>query len=407
MEQGRVIRMSEALDTIGTHPVHPAANAFPLLTADEAAALAYDIRRHGLRKPITLVERDGRSFVLDGRNRYRACLAVGVRPYFDTYSGDDPVSFVISQNLMRRHLTESQRALAAAQLANLQPGANQHVVASNEATTQAEAAAALHVSRSSVQRARRVLEQGTEGLVDAVRRGDVDVGFAAQFSKRPADEQDAFVERVIDALKTKRTVNAKQVARTLQRELVADQIRREPAPLPTGPFRVIAADPCWRYDVRDEDGTHRGNVDYPTMTPQEIAALPVLERAHTDAVLWLWITNAMLIDGAHLPILDAWGFVGKTILTWEKDRMGLGNYLRNITEHCIVAVRGAPTLMLTNETTMIHAARREHSRKPDEFYALVERLCPGSKLELFAREQRDGWRTWGAEETKFAAAAAV
>ncbi len=399
--------MSEHATTIGVHKIHPAANAFPMLTPDEHAALAYDIRRNGLRRPITLIEVDGETYVLDGRNRYSACLQVGVRPYFDSYNGDDHVAFVISQNLTRRHLTESQRALAAAQLATLRPGANQREVASNEATTQADAAGALKVSRSSVQRARRVLDHGVPELVDAVRRGDVDVGFAAQFSKRSEDEQRAFVDRMIETLKTKRNANAKQVARSVHRERLADEIKREPQPMPDGPFRVIVADPCWRYDLRDEDGTHRGNVDYPTMTPDEIAALPVRERAHHDAVLWLWITNAHLIEGAHLPILKAWGFEGKTILTWRKDRMGLGNYLRNITEHAIIAVRGSAVVMLENETTDLYAPRREHSRKPEEFYKLVEKLCPGSKLELFAREPRNGWHSWGAESQKFAAGASA
>ncbi|MGA2513319.1 MAG: MT-A70 family methyltransferase, partial [Candidatus Limnocylindrales bacterium] len=91
------------------------------------------------------------------------------------------------------------------------------------------------------------------------------------------------------------------------------------------------------------------------------------------------------------------GFEPKTILTWAKDRMGTGDWLRGQTEHCLMCVRGHPTVTLTNQTTLLHGPMREHSRKPDEFFTLVESLCPGSKLELFAREARPGWAAWGAE----------
>lgn len=84
-----------------------------------------------------------------------------------------------------------------------------------------------------------------------------------------------------------------------------------------------------------------------------------------------------------------------------KPKIGVGEWLRGQTEHVILAVRGKPTVLLTNESTVLTAPTREHSRKPEEFFALVERLCPGSKVELFAREQRPGWSAWGAETTKF------
>ena len=102
--------------------------------------------------------------------------------------------------------------------------------------------------------------------------------------------------------------------------------------------------------------------------------------------------------------LGAWGFHDKNVLTWVKDRMGLGNWLRCQTEHCILAVRGAPVVTLTNQTTVLVAPSREHSRKPTNFYDLVEALCPGSKLEMFAREPREGWQSWAAARHSFEAA---
>ena len=109
--------------------------------------------------------------------------------------------------------------------------------------------------------------------------------------------------------------------------------------------------------------------------------------------------------------LHAWGFQAKTILTWtkgriEKDRlvphMGVGDWLRGQTEHCLMAVRGEPLVKLTNETTALIAPAREHSRKPNEFYDMVRMLCPGRRMDKFAREEHDGFIAVGAEVGKFA-----
>jgi N6-adenosine-specific RNA methylase IME4 len=135
------------------------------------------------------------------------------------------------------------------------------------------------------------------------------------------------------------------------------------------------------------------------MTTEEICALPIGALAHDDAVLWLWTTNAFMRDAFR--VIDAWGFKERTILTWVKDRMGTGDWLRGKSEHCILAVRGKPVVTLTNQTTVIPAPLREHSRKPDEFFTLVDALCPGTKVELFAREPREGWAAWGAETEQF------
>ena len=92
--------------------------------------------------------------------------------------------------------------------------------------------------------------------------------------------------------------------------------------------------------------------------------------------------------GSHLReafrVIDAWGFAYKTMLTWGEQKIGVGDWLRGQTEHCLLAIRGRPTVVHTNQSTLLLANTREHSRKPDEFYELVESLCPGSKLELFS-----------------------
>jgi N6-adenosine-specific RNA methylase IME4 len=178
----------------------------------------------------------------------------------------------------------------------------------------------------------------------------------------------------------------------------ADIIRAEPPPLPgNGPYRVLVADPPWPYEKRAEDPSHRATYDYPQMSITDVCALDVRSIAAPDSILWLWTTNHHMREA--FEVLAAWGFEQKTILTWAKDHMGCGDWLRGQTEHCILAVRGKPIVTLTNQTTLLHAPKRAHSQKPVEFYDLVELLCPGPRYaDLFSRYQHnERWDTHGDE----------
>src|SRR5262245_5069971 len=135
---------------------HPLANIFPLIEGTEFDDLVADIKVNGLHDPIVIHN----DLILDGRNRYRACLAAGVDPAFVPYRGDDPVAFVISVNLRRRHLDESQRAMVAAKLATLKRGDNQHSPIGE--TSQAKAAELLNVGKRSVERAAEVRDHGAD-----------------------------------------------------------------------------------------------------------------------------------------------------------------------------------------------------------------------------------------------------
>jgi N6-adenosine-specific RNA methylase IME4 len=198
-----------------------------------------------------------------------------------------------------------------------------------------------------------------------------------------------------------RTARVDGVYRSLQRTRQAEAIANEEPLLPKGPFRVIVADPPWHFVKRAKDPSQRGQVPYPTMTLEEIKAIRVTDIAYDDTILWLWTTNAHLPDA--FGVIESWGFTSKTCLTWVKDRMGTGDWLRGQTEHCLLAVRGNPAVMLTNQTTVLYASVGEHSEKPDEFYQLVERMCPGAKVDLFARKMRVGWAAFGDEVPRLAA----
>jgi hypothetical protein len=167
-----------------THEFHDLADIFPMLAGDEAKALAQDISEHGLREPITLLA----GKILDGRNRYIACLDAGVEPRFTKYNGDNPAAYVVSLNLKRRHLDESQRAMVAKKLATLEHGQRQTGKFAG-VTTQAEAASMLNVSERSVRTAGVVIDKAVPEIVTAVEKGDLSVSAAAQFAEQSKEEQ--------------------------------------------------------------------------------------------------------------------------------------------------------------------------------------------------------------------------
>jgi len=205
---------------------------------------------------------------------------------------------------------------------------------------------------------------------------------------RLADDEQVAVAQVIHDGKASTVPRAKKLVE-------AEAIASEPRPLPSGPFRVLVIDPPWRYEKRRDDASKRENTSYADMSIAEIKALDVGSLATDDAVLWLWTTNAHLPEAFGVAV--AWGFTYKTLLTWDKVKPGMGEWLRGLTEHCLLCIRGRPTVNLTSESTIIRETVRRHSAKPDAFYKMVESLCPGSKVELFARQAREGWVQWGFE----------
>ncbi|MCA4996801.1 methyltransferase [Tsukamurella tyrosinosolvens] len=158
-------------------------------------------------------------------------------------------------------------------------------------------------------------------------------------------------------------------------------------------FRTILADPPW--DVQQQGG--RGaSTHYKLMTLNRIKRMPIKDLADDNAHLWLWVTNATLRDG--YDVAEAWGFTVRSPLTWVKFRLGLGNYLRNSTEHLLFATRGKAPVQYRAQPTWINAPVTDHSHKPEEQYALIERVSPGPYLELFARRRplsTSEWAVWG------------
>lgn len=177
----------------------------------------------------------------------------------------------------------------------------------------------------------------------------------------------------------------------------------------SGQFATILADPPWQFQNRTGKVApeHRRLLRYPTMELKDIIGLPVAQLAAPKAHLYLWVPNALLREG--LEVMEAWGFTYKTNLVWYKTRKdggpdgrGVGFYFRNVTELVLFGVRGNMRTLAPGRTqvNILSSRKREHSRKPDEIYDIIEACSPGPYLELFARFKRDGWTQWGNEDVE-------
>lgn len=179
---------------------------------------------------------------------------------------------------------------------------------------------------------------------------------------------------------------------------------------PAGGFGLIMADPPWSYDMRSEKGYAKSpEAHYRTMDLAAIKALPVELLAAPDCLLWLWALGPQLPQA--MEVITAWGFTFKTGGHWAKvgtsgkQHFGTGYILRNAGEPFLIATRGAPKTTRASRSVII-APVREHSRKPDEAFDAASQLMPGvQRLELFSRQNRPGWTSWGDETGKFAEAA--
>jgi N6-adenosine-specific RNA methylase IME4 len=171
-------------------------------------------------------------------------------------------------------------------------------------------------------------------------------------------------------------------------------------------FGTILADPPWRFSNRTGKMApeHRRLSRYATMSNQEIMELPVAQLARQKSHLYLWVPNALILEG--LEVMKRWGFTYKTNIVWSKirkdggpDGRGVGFYFRNVTELVLFGVRGSMRTLAPgrSQVNMISTRKREHSRKPDELYPIIEKCSPGPFLELFARHSRPNWLQWGNE----------
>lgn len=226
-------------------------------------------------------------------------------------------------------------------------------------------------------------------LVEATGATRRELQFRAAFAERFGTE-----DEVRTAVHTYRSWTAIR-----EQALPAHAELPPPAPLPEvalGTYRTIVADPPWQYGNKATRAAAENH--YPTMSIEELCALPVKEWAADQAHLYLWTTNGFLREA--FDVLDAWGFEYKTTLVWVKPQIGLGNYFRSSTEYVLFATRGGLMTLDSNQRNWFEAKRSRHSKKPGYFFELLEQASPGPYLEMFARERRlseKSWDYWGNE----------
>lgn len=354
---------------MSNYKFHPAADLFPLVEGEEFRALVEDISANGLLEPIWLC--DGK--IIDGRNRYRACNEARVVPRFRIWeqNSNSPIGFVISENLHRRHLTPSQRA----------------AISLDAEALFAEEAKKRQGSRSDI---KEIFPEGSGQARDKA---------AEMFGVNERYVSDAKRIRDLDPDKFEQVKSGEKTLTEAKREVTREQIKQKIARQPTGKYRIIYADPPWKYgDSRDGlDGTTGATAHYPTMSISELSALPVQEWVDDNAVLFLWVTSPLLFEAQS--VFRAWGFSYKACFVWDKIKHNLGHYNSVRHEFLLVCTRGS---CVPDEPKLFDSVqsieRTEHSVKPEEFRQMIDHLYPhGQRLEMFARKPVDGWEVYGNE----------
>jgi N6-adenosine-specific RNA methylase IME4 len=365
-------------------PFHPLSALFPLMAEPELAALAADIAAGGLREPVRLLD----GAILDGRNRYLACQRLGVEPQFMEYTGAEPARYVVSLNLARRHLTPSQAAACAVEaLPALELEAKKRQKAQGECG-----------KRGGRGRKKKTL---TQKIGEGLHANESADQAAALFctnrqyvsdAKRIKDQAPALFEALKAGEKT-----MPQARRELKRAAHAQAVQEKahsPEP-PAGPFDLILADPPWQYDF-SETACREIENHYPTAGVELIAQHK--PDAKDDSVLFLWATAPKLREA--MTVMEAWGFEYRTHAIWDKETLGMGYWFRGQHELLLVGVRGqfSATPECARVSSVFREKRAEHSRKPGSVYEWIEHAFPAAtKLEMYCRNPRQGWATWGNE----------
>jgi len=368
---------------------HKLSDIFPMMNDDEYQRLVNDIKDNGLLEPIIIYE----DKILDGRNRYKACQELDIEVKTDTYDGNSPLQYVISKNLARRHLNESQRSMVGARLANMTVGRNwDNSDNCRNKISQDNASKALNISSKSIERANKVIESGTPELSKSVDDGKVAVSLAAKVAELLKDKQEYFVKKIEDGKKP--TYAMKEIIREIALEQKANLLAPN---YPDKKYDVIVIDPPWEIQKIQRDvRPNQQELDYPTMSIDEIKNIPISELASENCMLFLWVIDKYLFTAKE--IIEYWGFNYHLTMSWDKGN-GISMYgFHRQTEFIVVGFKGKHEIYPQRKTirTSFFANSDYHSAKPDEFYQMLD-ILEGNKIDIFARKKREGWEVYGNE----------
>jgi len=379
---------------------HPAADAFPMMDAGRFKEVKADIAEKGQLEPITLCD----GMILDGRNRYKACVELGVEPAFREWPGN-PWHFAWSMNGQRRDLADMQRGaikiICDRGSADYEERERKRREAINAQANRKRSIAAEEqhkISKPSAgEKMVRVQPEHTPTQKDrpgrAARAKEANVSTATQARVEVlANNRPDLLEKV-----AKGEIKGTEALRQMKKDQVAERV----AELPDDKFTVIYADPPWAYNDKQggslSESYGAAEKHYPSMTLSELKALDIRKLSADDCVLWLWATCPLLEDA--LELAAAWGFKYKAQFVWDKVKHNMGHYNSVRHELLLVCTKGSCTPQVTKLYDSVQSIERaEHSVKPDEFRAIIDTLYPnGNRIELFARRPAEGWQTWGNE----------
>ena len=345
---------------------HEYANLFPMMNKDEFKGLIDDIQENGQLLSIIRYE----SQILDGRNRFRACVALGIDPIVEDYVGDDPLGFVISTNLHRRHLSSSQRACLALECVKLFRAEAKEAQREGGRNKVRQSVAEAPDERKSTQRASKIF--GTNRTY---------VGLAKKLKEQAPELFQEVRSGELSVFQAWKELNHSNT-------LKPTKIK--------GKFGVIYADPPWEYGNPFCSPRLKGSQRYPTMSLAKIIEMKdeIEEMCLNETVLFLWTTNAFLVKG--LQVLSGWGFDYHSSIVWNKPgSANEGTYTRVKHELLLIGTRGK-IYPAWKPHSVVSWKKKRHSQKPVEFYGMIEKMFPeASKVELFARNMRPGWSSWG------------
>ena len=395
----------------GNLSMHELATMFPPMSDEEYEGLKADIAMNGAHQPVAV----WRGQIIDGRHRYQACQDLGIQAPLKYLPNDaDPVSYIMSANMSRRHLTPSQRSIIAEEIRTIRPvvdmerGNNGNTTNSSteefRRITQADMRDQLHVGHGSIDRAAKVRRDGIKPIAEAVKVGLVSVRDAEMIVERDKETQG----KALEAVKAGQARTLISAVNAMDRRELAEN----PPPLPTGTYRTVVIDPPWHITKSDRSvRPNQQGFDYPTMTLDEIAQLPVDELLADDGWVFLWTTQRYLpsvfnyVDDSIEPknrvhgLLAHWGLDYRFTMVWHKPGgMQIFGLPQFDCEFVVVASKGNPMFIdRKNFSTVLEAPRAGHSVKPEEFYDLLRRVTATPRLDMFGRRDIEGFAAWGNE----------
>ncbi len=367
---------------------HPAADSFPLMEVSRYNELREDIKEHGQIVPIIVCEEQ----ILDGRNRYNACMELGIEPKEIVYEGN-PWSQVWSLNGQRRDIVAEQRYLIWKFCNENSDKWVQEQDRIRDEANKKRSAATRTQPRTEDGKFQPVVEQSVQPPVKIAKARE-SKSILSKTNKGAVQRGDTLVRERPDLAEKVRKGEIKPAEAT--RTLRIDKAKSKPKPvLPSGEYDVIYCDPPWKYDFSETTSREIEN-KYPTMELDELKTLE--PPSASNSVIFMWATAPKLIEA--LELLKAWGFSYKTHAMWDKEIMGMGYWFRGQHELLLVGTRGnfSPPLEEARVSSVIREKRTQHSRKPELVYEMLGRMFPKStKIELFARVKHEGWTSWGDE----------